>query len=102
MNNRLISIAAWAAITTDTIIPTPGPNAIPPAIGIQPPHYTGDATDPAIALNLMQIHKGVVLKCACGAELGGCDCHKGRGTPERIALLQARRADALAARGGVA
>ena len=98
MNNFLKNARSAAG---SSIIPTPGPNATPPAIGIQPTHYTGDATDPAIALNLMQIHKGVVLKCACGAELGGCGCHKGRGTPERIAWLQARRAEGFG-QGGVA
>jgi hypothetical protein len=101
MNNR--SIAAEHAATDTTIIPTLGQTATPPAIGIHPTHYTGDATDPAIALNLMQIHKGVVLKCACGAELGGCGCHKGRGTPERIAWLQARRAEGFTSgQGGAA
>jgi len=100
MNNR--SIAAEHAATDTTIIPTLGQTATPPAIGIQPTPYTGAATDPAIALKLARIHKGVVLKCACGSELGACGCHKGRGTPERIARLKARRADALAARGGAA
>ena len=80
-----------------TIIPTTSPNATPPALWIQP------GQDAAVgSIKLVQIHKGVVLRCACGADLGGCDCHRGRGTPERIAWLQAGRADVLAARGGVA
>jgi hypothetical protein len=100
MNNR--SIAAEHAATDTTIIPTLGQTATPPAIGIRRTHCTGPAGDPAIALNLMQIHKGVILRCAFGAELGGCACHKGRGTPERIAWLQARRAEGFTAQGGVA
>ena len=85
--------------TTPNSVPSPGPNATPPAIGIQPGQ---EAALGSLSLTLVQIHKGVILRCACGADLGGCDCHKGRGTPERIAWLQARRADLLAARGGVA
>jgi len=100
MNNPVRNNAAGAAFRS--ILHAPDRSATGSMGGHQATPYTGAATDPAIALNLMQIHKGVVLRCACGAELGGCDCHRGRGTPERIALLQARRADALAAQGGVA
>jgi len=99
MNNFLKNARSAAGSSS---VPTPGPNATPPSIGIQPPHYTGDATDPAIELKLARIHQDVLLKCACGADLGGCACHRGRGTPERIEWLKARRAEALAAQGGVA
>ena len=81
-----------------TIIPTTSPNATPPALWIQPGQ---EAALGSLSLKLAQIHRGVVLRCACGADLGGCECHKGRGTPERIAWLQARRAEGFG-QGGVA
>ena len=94
MNNVLKNARSAAGSSS---VPSPGPNATPPAIGIQPGQEAALGS-----LKLVQIRQDVTLRCACGADLGGCDCHKGRGTPERIAWLKARRADVLAARGGVA
>ena len=94
MNNQ---INARGVASATPIIPTTSPNATPPAIGIQPGQEAALGS-----LKLVQIRQDVTLRCACGAELGGCDCHKGRGTPERIAWLKARRAAVSATRGGVA